>query len=308
MVDPEPLTMGLAVFDRAADRRKDQAWLDEVWPRAQVLLVSSGSTTPVYQDGDLKRLALVDSGQVDQTAPRWFLGVAEDVPYFFIRSDPPAERTDWIGVREIGRRGDPLELDLLVTAVALWQWHARHTHCPLCGAETVIDQGGWTRRCPIDDSEHFPRTDPAVIMLVHDGGDRALLGRGAIWAPGRYSTLAGFVEPGESLESAVIREVFEEVGVAVRDVQYVASQPWPFPASLMLGFTARADGTAQVRPDKVEMAEAGWFTRAQVAQAADWTDTAYSATEGDGILHAIPARLSISRFLIDSWLAGRIPH
>ncbi len=193
-----------------------------------------------------------------------------------------------------------------MTAVALLQWHGRHTHCPLCGAETQVDQGGWTRRCPVDDSEHFPRTDPAVIMLVHDGGDRALLGRGAVWAPGRYSTLAGFVEPGESLEAAVAREVFEEVGVVVRDVQYVASQPWPFPASLMLGFTARADGDAPVRPDKVEMAEAGWFTREQIARAADWTDSSTGA-DGDGVLHAIPGKLSISRFLIDSWLAGRVP-
>jgi NAD+ diphosphatase len=143
-------------------------------------------------------------------------------------------------------------------------------------------------------------------MLVHDGGDRCLLGRGAIWPPGRYSTLAGFVEPGESLESAVAREVLEEVGVAVDDIRYVASQPWPFPSSLMLGFMAHADGSSVVRPDEVEMAEAAWFTRAEVAQAADWTDGAIVAEQSEGVLSAIPPRLSISRFLIETWLHGTI--
>jgi NAD+ diphosphatase len=146
-------------------------------------------------------------------------------------------------------------------------------------------------------------------MLIHDGGERCLLGRGAIWPAGRYSTLAGFVEPGESLESAVVREVYEEVGVVVDDVRYVGSQPWPFPSSLMLGFIAHADGASIVRPDKVEMAEAGWFTRAEVARAADWTDAMTVADgglaeDGDGVLRAIPPRLSISRYLIDTWLNG----
>ena len=140
-------------------------------------------------------------------------------------------------------------------------------------------------------------------MLIHDGGDLALLGRGHDWAPGRFSTLAGFVEPGESLEAAVAREVFEEVGVAITDVEYVASQPWPFPASLMVGFIARLDGDPSLQLDPVEMAEAGWFTRAQIAQAREWTDTKTTPDES-AQLQGISPHLSISRYLIDRWLDG----
>jgi NAD+ diphosphatase len=143
-------------------------------------------------------------------------------------------------------------------------------------------------------------------MLVSDGGDRALLGRGAQWPEGRYSTLAGFVEPGESIEAAVAREVFEEVGVRLRDIRYVASQPWPFPSSLMLGFSAVLDGDPDIRLDAVEMAEAYWFTRAEVRAAAEWID---SGTEPDpeARVRWIAPRLSISRYLIDRWLAGELP-
>ena len=194
---------------------------------------------------------------------------------------------------------------MIATAIGLEQWHQKHPHCPRCGALTAETQAGWTRTCPQDGSVHFPRTDPAVIMLVHDGGDLALLGRNPQWPAGRFSTLAGFVEPGETLEGAVAREVFEEVGVAIRDIRYVASQPWPFPASLMLGFSARLDGDASLTLDPAEMAEAGWFSRDEVRRAADWTDEPTAAGDATGSrLHAIPPVFSISRFLIDRWLAG----
>ncbi len=147
-------------------------------------------------------------------------------------------------------------------------------------------------------------------MLIHDGGDLALLGRNPQWPEGRFSTLAGFVEPGETLEAAVAREVFEEVGIGIRDIRYVASQPWPFPASLMLGFTARLDGDPSITLDPVEMAEAGWFSRDQIRRAADWTadrtdaDGRVSAEVTTGTrLRAIPPVFSISRFLIEGWLA-----
>jgi NAD+ diphosphatase len=301
MSGPDPLMMGRTIVDRAAHHRTDPDWLASAWAQARVVRVSEQMTTPVFADGAITRLTLVGADEVDAGVDRWFLGVDGDVPYFAVLA---AANDGWLGIRDIGPVGDRLELDLLVTAVALIQWHLRHTHCPRCGAETQIEQAGWTRHCPVDNTDHFPRTDPAVIMLVHDGDDRCLLGRGAVWPPGRYSTLAGFVEPGEALESAVIREVFEEVGVVVGDVRYVASQPWPFPSSLMLGFMARADGAAEVRPDKVEMAEAGWFTRDEVRQAADWTDAARPIDPRPGVLQAIPGRLSISRYLIDSWLTG----
>jgi NAD+ diphosphatase len=167
----------------------------------------------------------------------------------------------------------------------------------------VETKSGWTRTCTEDGSEHFPRTDPAVIMLIHDGAERTLLGRGHDWKPGRFSTLAGFVEPGESLEAAVAREVFEEVGVGVCDLRYVASQPWPFPASLMVGFTGRLDGDSSITLDPVEMAEAAWFTRSEVADAARWTDTG-EPSDPTRRLQGVSPHLSISRYLVDRWLAG----
>jgi NAD+ diphosphatase len=232
---------------------------------------------------------------------RRFLGLVGDVPYFTVTAEP--DGANWTTLREFGMQADALDAGLVVSAIALEQWHQRHTHCPRCGAVTVETQAGWTRTCTNDGSEHFPRTDPAVIMLVHDGADRTLLGRGPQWGEGRFSTLAGFVEPGESLEAAVAREVFEEVGVGVRDVRYLASQPWPFPASLMIGFFARLDGDAGITLDPVEMAEAAWFTRDEVRDAARWTDGDGEADPGRR-LRGISPKLSISRFLIDQWLAG----
>ncbi len=245
----------------------------------------------------------LDLGRASEApdGPRRFLGMVDGVPHFAVTADGEG----WQTLREFGAQVDDLEAALVVCAIALEQWHQRHTHCPRCGAPTAESQAGWTRTCTVDGSEHFPRTDPAVIMLVHDGGDRALLGRGRPWPEGRFSTLAGFVEPGESLEAAVAREVFEEVGVRVGDIRYVASQPWPFPASLMLGFVARLEGDPEITLDPAEMAEAGWFSRDEVAAAVDWTDDAQPPEPGRR-LQAVPPRLSISRYLIDQWLAGAI--
>ena len=292
------LPLSVAKFDRAAQHRSDDDWLPAAWTRAQVVLVSPGSATPVV-DGHLVARASADT----PAGPRRFLGLVGDVPYFAVTAEPDGEQ--WQTLREFGRYADDLEAGLFVCAVGLEQWHQRHTHCPRCGAETRETQAGWTRTCVADGSEHFPRTDPAVIMLIHDGGDRALLGRGPQWGEGRFSTLAGFVEPGESLEAAVAREVFEEVGVAVRDINYVASQPWPFPASLMVGFVARLDGDPAITLDPVEMADAAWFTRDEIRQAAEWTDS--GATPDEQLrLRGVSPHLSISRYLIDAWLAGEI--
>ena len=302
---PEP-KLTAAAYDRAAHRRTDEAWLAEAWPRARVLLVTPKSATPVaLGDDGVERVAFGAATDVPDDAPRRFLGVLGDEVYFAATVDGARAGT-WRTLREIGATVDDLRAGLLTAAIALEQWHQRHPRCPLCGEPTVEAHAGWTRVCTADGSEHFPRTDPAVIMLVHDGGDRALLGRGRQWPEGRFSTLAGFVEPGESIEAAVAREVAEETGVAVHDVRYVASQPWPFPASLMLGFSALADGDPAVRLDPVEMAEAGWFTRAEVAAARDWTDEELAPDPGRQ-LRAIPPRLSISRYLIDLWLAGELP-
>jgi len=290
------LPLAEAKYDRAAAHRSDDAWLADAWSRGRAVLVSPKSRTPV-EDGRLLPRDAVDAPD----GPRRFIGLVDGVPFFAVTAEPDGD--NWQTLREFGGRADDLDASLAVCAVALEQWHQRHTHCPQCGAPTVETLAGWTRTCTNDGSQHFPRTDPAVIMLVHDGADRALLGRGPEWGEGRFSTLAGFVEPGESLEAAVAREVYEEVGVAVRDVRYVASQPWPFPASLMIGFVAQLDGDPSIRLDPVEMAEAAWFTRDEVQRAREWTDTQSSVDEG-AHLRGISPRLSISRYLVDLWLDG----
>ena len=301
MTDRVPL-LSRAAFDRAADRRRDDDWLAQAWAQARVLLLSPKSATPVAPDGSLQ-LAFRGSDEVPPDSPRRFLGLADGVPYFTVTVEPDG---DWKTLRDIGPAVDDLQAGLVTTAVALEQWHQRHTHCPQCGTATTESEAGWTRTCPADGSQHFPRTDPAVIMLVHDGDDRALLGRGQQWGTGRFSTLAGFVEPGESLEAAVAREVFEEVGVQVEQITYIASQPWPFPSSLMLGFSARLHGDPGIQLDPVEMAEAGWFTRAEVRRAAEWVDSG-TAPDPAARIQGVSPKLSISRFLIDRWLAGELP-
>ena len=303
------MTSGLPLaaggFDRASARRSDAEWLGDAWTRARVVPISPQATVPVHEG----RLELRPADAAPEGVRR-FLGLIDDVPHFAVTTQPRGE--NWQTLREFGARADDLEASLVTCAVALEQWHQRHVRCPRCGATTTETQAGWTRTCTADGSEHFPRTDPAVIMLVHDGADRALLGRGPQWGEGRFSTLAGFVEPGESLEAAVAREVVEEVGVAVTDIRYVASQPWPFPASLMVGFTARLDGDPAITLDPVEMAEAAWFTRDEIARAGQRTDEGLAgmaediADEAGTKLRGISPRLSISRYLIDEWLARRI--
>jgi NAD+ diphosphatase len=298
MTEGPPLSR--SSFDRAAHHRSDDAWLAAAWQRCRVVAISPKSAVPT--DGTARMVFRAPDAMPDD-APRRFLGVIEDVPYFAVTVE--ADSSDsWQTLREFGAHADDVEAALVVSAIALEQWHQRHTHCPLCGESTIETLAGWTRTCVADGSQHFPRTDPAVIMLIHDG-DRALLGRGHQWGEGRFSTLAGFVEPGESLEAAVAREVFEEVSVRVTDIRYVASQPWPFPASLMVGYIARLDGDASLTLDPVEMAEAGWFTRDEVRQARDWTDDPASPAAGTERLRAIPPHFSISRYLIDLWLDGR---
>lgn len=295
MTRPDGPPLSRFAYDRAALHRDDEHWLADAWQQARVVAITAKSATPV----EGTHVVYLRPGDVPDEAPHRFLGVVDDVPYFTVTVDE--DGGDWRTLREFGEHADDLEASLVVSAVALEQWHQRHTHCPLCGEPTIETKAGWTRTCPADDSEHYPRTDPAVIMLIHDGDDLALLGRGQSWGEGRFSTLAGFVEPGESLEAAVAREVYEEVGVAIKDIDYVASQPWPFPASLMLGFTARLDGEPRITLDPVELAEAGWFTREQIAQARDWTDT-HTPPDPAARLKAISPHLSISRYLIDRWL------
>ncbi|WP_415855863.1 NAD(+) diphosphatase [Sinomonas sp. G460-2] len=201
--------------------------------------------------------------------------------------------THWSGFREVGPSMDPFEAGVVLEANAIANWHETHPRCPRCGAATNVVMSGWVRVCPVDASEHFPRTDPAIIVTVVGPDGRVLLGRGARMRSTMFSTLAGFVEPGESLEQAVVREIAEEVGVRVTECQYLGSQPWPFPASLMLGFTARTEDTV-ARPDGQEVVRARWFDREELQSA---------VASGEVTL---PSTASISRALIEHWNGGPI--
>jgi NAD+ diphosphatase len=306
-----------ATVDRAAELRGPSLVPDLLGdPTTRLLTVSNGRALVT---GDPAQLVLRAPQPADRDRLAMFLGQQDDVRYLAVvvpddlaapdviaMSDAPAgprppgapgggEPSDtgedavrWAGLREVGVVLPDRDAALVAQALALANWHATHTHCPRCGSATRVTQSGYVRVCEADGSEHYPRTDPAVIMTVVDDDGRLLLGRQVTWPEGRFSTLAGFVEPGENLEAAVRREVWEEAGIMVDDVRYLGSQPWPFPASIMLGFTAHAAST-DVHVDGVELGEARWFTREQLYQALS-----------EGSMRA-PNRLSIARFLIEDW-------
>ncbi len=223
------------------------------------------------------------------------LGLEDDVPLFAVERDPPAEVDSAVSLREAGALLSAPEGGLAAYAVALLGWHRRHRFCSNCGAETEVGEAGLVRLCPSCGLTHFPRMDPVVIMLVEDPQGRLLLGRRPSWPPERFSALAGFVSAGESLEEAVVREVYEESGIRAREPRYVASQPWPFPSSLMLGFHAMADGGEPVTRDD-ELEAVRWFTEEEVR----------SAQEGSGEgPFVLPPPVAIARFLIERWLGER---
>jgi NAD+ diphosphatase len=289
------LALSRAVLDRAADRRRDEEWLEKAWaaPDTQVVLVAGDklAVTP-----DRSSLKMVPPGAAPDGL-RIFLGIDREAGagqsadgravFAVLVEDEPDE--SYAGLREIGGVLDDREAGIAVNVIGLANWHAVHTHCANCGAHTEVVDAGHVRRCPECGLSHFPRSDPAIIVLVTDDQDRALLGRNPNWPPGRYSTLAGFVEPGESLEAAVRREVFEESGVVIGDdVYYAGSQPWPMPSSLMLGFYARATGF-EIEVDADEIVDARWFSRDDLRALVDAGDM------------ALPGNISISRGLIEGW-------
>lgn len=198
----------------------------------------------------------------------------------------------WHHLRRTGAGLSDLDAGLFAEALALANWHASHRHCPKCGAKTEVEQAGWVRRCSVDNLEIFPRTDPAIIVSVIDSQDRILLGSQGVWEENRWSILAGFVEPGESLTAAVIREMYEEAGVVVSEPQYLGSQAWPFPYSLMLGFTAKVIDHGQAVPDGIEIEKLRWFSREEIA------------AEAKDLL--LPGRMTISRAMIEHWYGAEI--
>ncbi|HXS43944.1 MAG TPA: NAD(+) diphosphatase [Solirubrobacteraceae bacterium] len=283
-----PNTFAGSALDRAGARRTDAAWLRAARadPAARAVVATDGG---VLADGDGPARVTLDA--LPAGTELVLLGVEPGSGGALFAADPGAEAAAELfpgaslrGLRELAPGLSQREGGLLAHAVALLNWHRLHRFCANCGAPTEPGDAGHVRRCPRCGAEHHPRTDPVVIMLVTDG-DRALLGRQATWPAGRYSALAGFVEPGESLEEAVAREVREESGIEVADVRYRSSQPWPFPVSLMLGFTAAwISGEPAVRDGELE--DVRWFERAELA--------------GGGVL--LPPREAIARRLIEGWL------
>jgi NAD+ diphosphatase len=202
--------------------------------------------------------------------------------------------SDWANLRTVGNRLSDRDAGLFTEALGILNWHLSHGFSPRTGEATVSEKGGWVRRDPLTNAEIFPRTDAAVIVGITDADDRILLGSNALWESNRYSLLAGFVEPGESLEAAVIREIFEESGLRIVNPVYLGSQPWPFPASLMLGFTAKVDpaSSAELKPDGAEILDLRWFSRDELAAALNEIK--------------LPGPTSIARGIIEEWFGGPI--
>jgi NAD+ diphosphatase len=292
---PAPFSVDIALsmtsHNRAGEHRTDQGWLDRTWadPATRVLVLSRGRF-PVGDTGTTVRWL---SPMEAPDGERLFLGMRDDVAYFAVVVEEIDSGRTWAALRQVGPDLSATDAGLLVHAVALAEWHQAHRFCPRCGGSLTVHSAGHVLSCDRCGRQHFPRTDPAVIMLVTDG-DRALLGRQAVWPEGRYSTLAGFVDPGESLEQAVAREVAEEVGIEVSDVTYFGNQPWPFPASLMVGFFARAK-TTDIDADGAEIEQARWVSRDQLR----------AEVEAGRLL--LPGRISISRSLIEAWYGGPLP-
>lgn len=215
--------------------------------------------------------------------------------------DDPDQPVEVLDLRRAGEVFDDVSAQLVATATALLNWHDRARFSAVDGAVTRSAKGGWSRVDPVTGHEEFPRIDPAVICLVHDGHDRAVLARQTAWPERLFSILAGFVEAGESFETCVVREIAEEVGLTVTDVQYLGSQPWPFPRSLMVGFHAVADPEQPFSFNDGEIAEADWFTRAEIREALDQGD--WSAADGSRSRLLLPGSISIAREIIESWAA-----
>jgi len=314
-------------FERAGLRRRDMAWIAErigdpasvfipVW-RSQSLVIHVEGAEPraaLFPAHGLGGLTMPAEGAEALLAhgAAVFLGVIDERAHFALdlsHDEAPIEALrspvlDAAGIagaelrftdlRQLAGGLDRHEGALLAFARAMCWWHSRHRFCGLCGSPTRSEEGGFMRRCTdaACNAMHFPRTDPAVIMLVTDG-DRALMGRNKNFVPGMYSTLAGFVEPGESLEDAVAREVFEETAVKVGAVHYHSSQPWPFPANIMLGFYAEAE-SAEITVDPGELDDARWFERQWLIDHVD--DDSFR----------LPRRDSIARRLVEDWLYNRV--
>ncbi len=311
MREPTSPPLARAAIDRDGEARGADDFADrfDANPAARVIALHRGRVLLAERvDGSAPAIEYLRPSDLPASGLRCYLGrtLPDDLPAGMpievrVFDDEAAARIEpeearWAGLRAAAPVLGDRDAGLFTEALALANWHEAAPFCPRCGSTTTVVQAGWARRCDREGNLLFPRTDPAVIVLVTDDDDRVLLGSNALWEQHRFSLLAGFVEPGESLEAAVVREVGEEAGVHVDRVEYRGSQPWPLPASLMLGFTARvADGAApsSAAPDGVEILQLRWFSRAELAEAAGEI--------------ALPGGTSIASWLLERWYGGPIP-
>ncbi|WP_433721873.1 NAD(+) diphosphatase [Actinoplanes sp. CA-051413] len=301
-------------LDRAAHHRTDDDWLAEAWKTGLVLVIDigKGGRALITERPDGTPTLVLVGADAAPEGERLFLGVdPAGVPIFAIDAPLPAsDDAEARTLRDIGDRLDPRDAGILTTAAALGNWHASHRFSPRNGQPTTVIEAGWSR-VDAEGRAMWPRTDPAMIVLVHDGvpgaQGRCLLGHNAAWPETggvrRFSCLAGYVEPGESAEAAVVREVQEEVGVRLRSWQYEGSQSWPYPGSLMLGYTAVADREQPITVDPEEIDEARWFTREDITRmiAGDYVEPE------SGVRMNLPMRSSIAFYLVERWL-GDFPR
>jgi NAD+ diphosphatase len=305
-----PPRLSRATVDREEPLRLDPERLIAGWPKARVLVVDGKGRSPIRLDANDVYSVVTKPGpelSAEPPADASLLGEQDGVAYWAVRGAPSLidgdDPSEWQDLRARGADLDATSAGLMVSAVAVLGWHDNAQFCARCGSATEPTHAGWMRVCVKCRHEEYPRTDPAIICLVHDGGTgdsgQVLLARQPVWPPGRYSVLAGFVEAGESLEACVAREIAEEVGVTVSDIRYLGSQAWPFPRSLMIGFSAVADPAQQLVLADGEIAEAFWLTRAELRRAlheGDWAND-----DGNPVL--LPPPVSIARSMLDAWAA-----
>jgi NAD+ diphosphatase len=310
-----PPVLSRSAVPRDESLRRDVARQRAGWPTARLVVVDEAGRTPVEwtgrppegpwgmdTDGTAHLVTMPTTGDAPP-ADAVLLGEADGTAYWAVRQHGELvhgeDPTTLADLRTAGAALDALGAGLLTTAVAALNWHDAARFCGRDGSPTRPEAAGWHRVCAAHGHEDYPRTDPAVICLVHDGADRVLLARQPVWPEGRFSVLAGFVEAGESLEACVLREIHEEVGVPVRDVAYLGSQAWPFPRSLMVGFQAVADADVALHPAQGEIAEAMWVTRTELRAAlaaGDWAGA-------ESVLR-LPGAVSIARAMLEAWAAA----
>lgn len=305
MFQLSPSPLGTGQLDRSEDIRSEQNALRH-WADALVVPVVPQGLLPLESRAAQPSLLFLPAADLGAMPPpgaillgavagQYYWAVATDDEFTHVRVDA---RTQWLNLRLLGPLLPAIDAALATTAIALIQWHQRARFCTQCGQAMAADVTGKLRRCPTG-HEEFPRMDPAVIVLVHDGVGNVILGRSPQWDPGRYSVLAGFTEAGETLENTVVREVHEEVGVAVSDVHYLGSQPWPFPRSLMISFAAQAAPGAILRPRRQEIADARWFSRQELAAI-----LAQPPARPSDKRITLPGPLSIARHMLEAFVAG----